>query len=78
MLQASTQLGTTGRSVPDAPARGEANGAGLARGGRQRIGSHLVRGLGHTVGLNQRGLEHLLELADRLRLELPINFLSPL
>ena len=33
---------------------GEPDRAGLARRGRQRVARHLVRGLGHAVGLDHR------------------------
>jgi hypothetical protein len=43
-----------------------AHRAGLARGGRQRVGGDLVTGLGHPVGLQHRGVQAALDLGHQL------------
>ena len=49
--------------------RRHAHRARLARARRQRIRSHLVRRLGHAVGLDHRRAEHLFETRHHLRRE---------
>ena len=47
--------------------RCRADRSGLARGRRQRVGRHLVRRLGHAVGLEHRRAERRLEIVHDLR-----------
>ena len=45
----------------------DADAAGLAQAGRQRVRGHLVRGLGHAVGFDHRAAEGRFELGHHLR-----------